>query len=384
MLSSERLSMDAIMAENNSGTTILIGTRKGAFVLTGDQSRQNWTVSKPMNLGHIIFHFASNGRVWILGAKTGHLGPTVYRSLDQGQTWLESSKPPAFPAAAEGEKGRAVEQVFWITPGHSSEPGVWYAGTSPPGLFRSEDDGDTWHGVAGFNENPSLPTWLAAGGATPGGHLLHSIVIDPTDKSKMLIAISVGGVFESADGGNSWAPLNRGCAADWLPDPSTDFGHDPHCVVTHPAKPDLLYQQNHCGIYRLERPSSEWVRIGDNMPKDVGDIGFPIVLHPRDPQTAWVFPMDGTTVWPRTSPGGRPAVYVTKDGGQSWSRLDSGLPQQDAYFTVKRQAMTADSKDPAGLYFGTSQGEVWGSIDEGQTWKCLVRYLPEIYSLEIA
>lgn len=372
------------MSDSSGGITLLIGTRKGAFVLSSNATRDEWTVSDPIYLGHIIYHFVSNSSTCLLAAKTGHLGPTVFRSHNRGKTWEESAKPPKFPPAPEGEKGRAVEQVFWITPGHASEPGVWYAGTSPPGLFRSEDDGITWEGVAGFNENPTLPVWLAAGGATPGGHLLHSIVVDPTDKNKMLIALSVGGVFESDDQGASWTPINRGCAAEFLPDPTAEYGHDPHCVVTHPLRPDWIYQQNHCGIYKLERPSREWVRIGNNMPKEIGDIGFPIVLHPRDPQTAWVFPMDGTTVWPRTSPGGKPATYVTKDGGQSWLRQDQGLPQANAYFTVKRQAMTADAHTPAGLYFGTSQGEIWGSIDEGHSWRCLVQYLPEVYSVEVA
>ena len=167
------------------------------------------------------------------------------------------------------------------------------------------------------------------------------------------------------------------------PDPDAEFGHDPHAVRLHPSAPDRLYQQNHCGIYRLDRPSTRWTRIGDNMPGDVGDIGFPIELHPRDPDTAWVFPMDGTDVWPRTSPGGRPAVFVTRDGGAAWTRLDRGLPDR-GWLTVKRQAMTVDDAEPVGVYFGTTGGEVWGSADEGGAWTPLLSHLPEIYSLECA
>ena len=159
----------------------------------------------------------------------------------------------------------------------------------------------------------------------------------------LYIGLSGGGVFESVDGGTDWKPLNAGCRRDFLPDPEPEFGHDPHCVRLHPLRPDRLYQQNHCGIYRMERADGRWVRIGDNMPRDVGDIGFPIELHPRDPDTAWVFPMDGTDVWPRTSPDGRPAVYVTRDAGESWTRCDGGLPER-AWFTVKRQAMTVDDR----------------------------------------
>ncbi|MEZ5167005.1 MAG: hypothetical protein R2695_11155 [Acidimicrobiales bacterium] len=188
-------------------------------------------------------------------------------------------------------------------------------------------------------------------------------------------------MFESTDRGADWQPLNAGCEALFAPVPDPEYGHDPHCVRLHPALPDRLYQQNHCGIYRMERPTSRWERIGENMPAEVGDIGFPVELHPRDPDTVWVFPMDGTDVWPRTSPDGRPAVYVTHDADASWQRQDTGLPEQ-AWFTVKRQAMTVDGGDPVGVYFGTTSGEVWASRDEGDSWHCIAEHLPEVYSVE--
>ena len=158
--------------------------------------------------------------------------------------------------------------------------------------------------------------------------------------------------------------------------------HDPHCVRLCPSNPDRLYQQNHCGIYRLDRPSNEWTRIGKNMPKQVGDVGFPMVVHPRDDDTAWVFPMDGQTVWPRTSPDGKPSVYVTRNGGKRWQRLDTGMPGSQAWWTVKRQAMTADAQDPVGLYLGTTSGGLGMSRDEGKRWACIARNLPEIYAVE--
>jgi hypothetical protein len=213
--------------------------------------------------------------------------------------------------------------------------------------------------------------------------MLHSIIVDPRDPQHLYVGLSGGGVFESVDGGDDWAPLNAGCRADFFPDPFPEFGHDPHCVRSHPARPDRLWQQNHCGIYRMDREEGEWRRVGERMPPEVGDIGFPMELHPRDPDTVWVFPMDGTDVWPRTSPDGRPAVYVTRDAGDSWQRCDAGLPER-GWLTVKRQAMTTDTGDPVGIYFGTTSGEVYASSDEGASWRQIAAHLPEIYSVEVA
>ena len=367
---------------------LLIATRKGGFFLRGDKGRKKWVLSEPLFLGHIVHHMVEDPRdskTLLAAAKTGHLGPTVFRSKDGGKSWKEATKPPAFPKASEGEKGLVVDHTFWLTPGHPIEPKVWYAGSSPQGIFRSEDGGATWEGVAGFNEHPMRRSWT--GGeqdGTPDGPKMHSILIDPRDPKHLYLGMSSGGVFESLDQGKSWRPLNQGCEANFLPDPNAEYGHDPHCVRLHPLMPDRLYQQNHCGIYRMDRSEGKWIRIGKAMPKKVGDIGFPLVLHARDPETVWVFPMDGTTVWPRTSPDGKPAVYVTRNGGKSWKRQDKGLPREKAWWTVKRQAMAADGGKPIGLYFGTTSGEMWGSRNEGESWQCLVRNLPHIYSVEVA
>lgn len=367
---------------------LLVATRKGGFTLKADGARRAWRLSGPIFLGQIVHHMVldpRDRRTTLMASRTGHLGPTVFRSTDGGRTWKEASRPPAFPKAPEGQKGRVVDHTFWLTPGHASQPGAWYAGTSPQGLFRTEDGGDTWEPVAGLNDHPEYREWM--GGAedgTPDGPKLHSIVVDPRDASHLYLGMSSGGVHESLDAGLTWRPLVKGLEVVEQLDPGTLRFHDPHVVRLCPARPDRLYQQNHCGIYRLDRPSEEWVRVGKAMPRSVGDIGFPLVLHPRDPETLWVFPMDGSGVWPRTSPGGRPAAFVSRDGGRRWRRLDAGFPRRDAWWTVKRQAMTADAHEPVGLYLGTTSGEVWGSRDEGRRWACLARHLPEIYAVEAA
>ena len=384
-----------------AGPTLVVSTRKGLFFLQTDSSRADWKLQEPLFLGHICQHVVldpRDGRTLIAAALTGHLGPTIFRSADAGRSWQEASRPPAFDKAGAGETPRVVHHTFWVSPGHPSEPGTWYAGTSPQALWVSEDHGDTWQSVRGFNDHPDYEIRTEDPQAgTPDGPVLHSIQIDPRDANHMYFGLSGGGVYETLDKGESWAPMNHGMAvANTEPDPDDtamelqpssirwrDFGleHDPHCVQLHPANPDILYQQNHCGIYRIERPATTWERIGRNMPAEVGDIGFVVGVHPTDTATCWVFPMDGTDVWPRTSPDGRPALYKTSDSGQSWQRQENGLPER-GWFTVKRQGMAVDGFNPVGVYFGTTSGEVWGSIDEGESWRALAGHLPEIYAVE--
>jgi len=369
---------------------LMVATRKGAWLYHGDSGRKTWRMSGPHFLGHTISHMMldpRDKRTLLAAAKTGHLGPTVFRSTDMGRTWKEAEKPPAFAKAPEGEKGRSVNHTFWLTPAHANEPNVWYAGTSPQGLFRSEDGGVTWSPYSSVNDDPQYREWMGTQqDGTPDGPKLHSITIDPRDPKHLYFAMSGGGVHESLDGGANWRVLINGM------DVVEGFGfdaklptfHDPHCVRMCPSNPDRLYQQNHCGIYVIDRPSDTWVRIGKAMPKKVGDVGFPLVLHPRNDKVAWVFPMDGTQVWPRTSPDGKPAAYGTRNAGKTWQRLDNGLPKSNAWWTVKRQCMCGDVLDPVGLYVGNSQGELWMSRDEGRKWARIAQHLPEIYAVEAA
>jgi hypothetical protein len=364
---------------------LLVGTRKGAWIYRSDAQRRAWQVQGPIFLGSIVNHLVldpRDGKTLLMAASTGHLGPTIFRSTDGGETWVEAKTPPAFPKS-DDPRARAVDHSFWLEPGHASEPGVWWAGVSPPGLFESRDGGETWASVAGFNEHPNYWDWCPPEAGTPDGALLNQVVIDPRDAGHMYVATSGGGVFESTDRAATWAPLNKNVRCDFLPDPYPEYGQDAHYIALSPSNPDRLWQQNHCGIYRLDRPGETWDRIGEAMPKEVGDIGFTVVPHPRDADTAWVWPMDGTDVWPRTSPGGRPAAYRTRDAGKSWERQDQGLPAEQAWITVKRQAFCGDACDPMGLYFGATNGEIWMS-EEGQDWRQIAAHLPEIYSVVAA
>jgi len=366
---------------------LFVATRKGAWLFHGDAARRSWRADGPHFLGHIVNQVVldpRDGRTLLAAAKTGHLGPTVFRSTDFGRTWKEAAQPPAFAKKPDGT-GRAVDHTFWLTPSVASEPNVWYAGTSPQGLFRSEDGGVTWKPFSYINDDPQYLEWFGTvQDGTPDGPKLHSIIVDPRDPKHLYFGMSGGGVHESTDGGKTFRTLIEGLEVVEGFDAATPTFHDPHCIRLCPSNPDRLYQQNHCGIYRIDRPSNTWQRIGRKMPKKVGDIGFPMVVHPRDDDTAWVFPMDGQTVWPRTSPDGKPAAFVTRNGGKTWQRLDNGLPAEQGWWTVKRQAMCADAGDPVGLYLGNTAGELWASRDEGEKWTNIARHLPEIYAVEAA
>lgn len=375
----------------NSDINILVATRKGAWTVSGSSDSPQWRIEGPEHLGSVVYHYVADPRnpdCRLMAVGGGHLGPSIFHSRDRGASWTEAARPPRFPKADNGE-GRTVDHVFWLTPGHSSQPDSWYAGTSPQGLFRSDDGGDTWREVEGFNHHPDFFDWRGGDkDGTPDGPKLHSIIVDPADPKHLLLGMSSGGVFESWDEGQDWRPLNRGIATDFFP-PKEDgseyeYGHDPHCVVMHPLDSQRLYQQNHCGIYRMDRSTGDrWQRIGDNMPRAVGDIGFPIVVHPHNLDAAWVFPMDGSGLWPRTSPDGKPAVYCTRDGGESWTRQDSGFPREQAWWTVKRQCMAVSGGAPLSLFLGTTSGQLWGSFDEGESWRALATDLPQIYSVEV-
>ena len=313
-----------------------------------------WALSEPAFLGHIAHHVVLDPRdgTRLLAASA----PATSARRCSGRTTAGTPGPRRRDRrrSARGERldAQLSTRCSGSRPGHADEPGVWYAGGSPQGLFRTDDGGDTWAPVDGWNDHPMWETWAEwPEQNTPDGSMLHSVIVDPRDAA----TCTSGSPAAASSRPPTAAPTgSRSTPAAWrrfFPDPDPEFGHDPHCVRLHPLQPDRLYQQNHCGIYRMDRPDGRWVRIGDNMPTDVGDIGFPIELHPRDPDTAWVFPMDGTDVWPRTSPDGRPAVYVTRDAGESWTRCDAGLPERGV---VHREAPGDDRRRRATRSASTS------------------------------
>jgi photosystem II stability/assembly factor-like uncharacterized protein len=375
----------AFVREEISEIILMVATDKGAFLYYSDVDRLHWEVNGPHFLGSTVHHLSLDSRdkkTLLVSVQSRISGSTIYRSTDFGKTWSAAHKPPEFP---KDKLKRRVDHIYHLKPGHDSEPDVWYAGTSPQGLFRSDDGGDTWESVNGFNKNAKWEDWTANTiDGYPKVPKLHSILIDPMDKNHIYLGMSYGGIFETMDGGNIWHPLNNGVRADYLKKSKPAFGHDPHSVIFHPFKPERLYQQNHCGIYRIDRPNNKWVRIGDNMPADIGDIGFPIAIHPADPNIIWVFPIDGNEAWSRVSPEGRPALYCSQDGGETWFRQDIGLPMRNAWFTVLRQALATDSVNNTGIYFGTTSGGLWMSDNEGNSWRQIAVHLPRILAVETA
>jgi photosystem II stability/assembly factor-like uncharacterized protein len=291
----------------------------------------------------------------------------VWRSPDLGETWSHSSAGLSYGDAADDP---AVTKVWNIT----AAGNTLYAGVEPADLFRSDDGGVTWSHVGGLRDHPSRPDWQPGF----GGLILHSIVPHPTDTAQLWVGISAVGIFHTADGGTTWEPRNKGVRADHLPDPNPEVGVCVHKFALHPDRPEVLYQQNHSGVYRSDDGGRSWVDINDGLPSH---FGFPIAVHPHDPRTIWTVPLNGDDQG-RYMPGGRAAVWVSHDEGASWSSQTHGLPREHAYLGVLREAMAVDRHDPAGVYFGTSTGQLFGSRDEGRSWALLADFLPGISSVE--
>ncbi len=347
---------------------LLVGTKKGAFILEGDAGRETWSMRGPLCEGwpiHDLIVEPDSGAILAAGGSPWY-GPAVWRSDDLGDTWTHSSSGLTY-----GDGGPAIPTVWSLA---VTPDGALLAGVEPAGLFRSEDRGATWAHVESLTDHPTRPTWQPGA----GGLILHSIVPHPTDAGRTWVGISAVGAFETRDGGASWEPRNKGVRAGFLPDPHPITGQCVHHLVSAAGEPETLYQQNHCGVYRSDDGGGSWTEITPGLPSE---FGFPMVTHPRDPDTAWVIPLNGADQG-RYMPGGQAAVWRTHDRGASWIRGDKGLPQRDAYLSVLREAMARDTLDPVGVTFGTSTGQLWHSATGGDSWRMITDTLPEIWAVE--
>jgi photosystem II stability/assembly factor-like uncharacterized protein len=348
---------------------VLLGTKKGAFVLESDAGRKSWRLRGPYCETWPMNHVVGDPRSGTIygGGGSEWFGPAVWKSTDLGETWSHSSEGLAY---APGEQ--PIKSVWSL----AARDGELYAGVEPAGLFRSGDGGATWEHVSGLQQHPSRPDWQPGG----GGLILHSLVLDPQDPNRIWVGISTGGVFHTADGGKTWEARNRGTRADFLPEDQRypEHGQCVHCVVMAPGVPDRLYQQNHCGMYRSDDGGKSWESIEAGLPSS---FGFPAAAHPRDPDTLFLIPLNGDIAG-RFMPDAKAAVWRTRDGGKTWSDRREGLPQQSAFFGVLRQALATDRLEPAGVYFGTGSGEVYASADEGDSWIRIAEHLPTISSVE--
>jgi hypothetical protein len=378
---------------------LFVGTRKGGFVFTSDAKRKKWQVSDIYFKSWNVMHMQLDSRDRRLHAAVNHFvyGPTTHYSDDFGATWTQAGQVPVLsrpsksgrPASSPEEldfenEGRVktagvpekLLRVWHVTPGRASEPDTLYAGAQPASLFVSHDRGESWTLNEPLYDHPQRGQWNPGA----GGLALHTILPDPSDPQRMYVAVSAGGCYRTDDGGRTWAPFNKNVRADFMGEQRfPEFGQCVHKIAMHPDRPQVLYQQNHCGVYRSDNAGADWVDIGDG--KLPTRFGFPMVVHPHEPHTIYVVPEESDEY--HMSVGGQLAVWRSRDGGGSWQQLTNGLPGQ-AHLVVLRDALAADSLDQAGVYAGTNTGQLFYSRDEGDSWEVLAGYLPPILSVEAA
>ena len=355
-------------------THLLVGTQKGAFILSSNLQRKTWTLRGPLLKGAEVNDVVLDTRgahVLYACVNSYWWGANVHMSHDFGKTWSESEGGVRF----EESSGKKVARVWCVKPGRANEPKVLYAGVDPGALFKSEDSGKTWGEVKSLSEHPTKQLWMPGA----GGLMVHSIVLHPSDSKKMCVGISAAGVFATEDGGKTWYARNKNVLADFKPEKYPEAGQCVHHLEAHASKPEMLFQQNHCGVYRSDNEGKEWIDISEGLPSR---FGFPIQIHPHDPDTIFVIPEEGAEF--RASATGRFAVYRSTNRGATWRKMTEGLPGKPSFLHVHRQAMAHDTLDPFGLYVGTTGGHIYWSRDDGKSWKLLTEYLPPIFTLNCA
>jgi photosystem II stability/assembly factor-like uncharacterized protein len=388
-----------------SRVRLLVGTKKGAFILTSDGQRKKWDVSGPHFAGWEIYHMKSSPvdpeRIYA-SQSSGWFGQIIQRSDDGGKSWHQPGTPAGEPTTTpdgmpKGESNKFVydtspqtgapltthqfydgtqkpwefKRVWHLEPS-LTDPNLVYAGVEDAALFRSTDGGKSWHELAALRTQQGEKWCPGAGGMG-----LHTILLDPSNPQRIYIAISAAGVFRTDDGGQNWKPINRGLKSQYMPDPTAEVGFCVHRIAMHPAKPNTLYMQLHWDVNRSDDAGENWHEVSGNLPTD---FGFPIEVHAHEPETIYVVPITSDSF--HYPPEGKLRVYRSRTGGNEWEPLTKGLPQENCYVNVLRDSMSADSLEPGGIYFGTTGGQVYGSSDSGDTWTAIVRDLPPVLSVE--
>jgi photosystem II stability/assembly factor-like uncharacterized protein len=386
-----------------SKVRVLVGTRKGAFILTADGKRQNWEVSGPHFAGWELYHLKGSpvdpNRIYA-SQTSGWFGQVIQRSDDGGKTWHQPGTPPG-EAAAPGAPPKAESNKFvydaaaapltthqwydgtqhpwefkrvWHLEPSLTDPNTVYAGVEDAALFRSTDGGQNWHELPGLRGHGTGPEWQPGA----GGMCLHTVILDPSNPDRIYIAISAAGAFRTDDGGKSWKPINKGLYSKYIPNPTAEIGHCVHHVAMNPTRPGVLFMQKHWDVMRSDNAGDQWTKISGNLPTD---FGFVIDIHSHEPETVYVIPIksDGEHYVME----GKLRVYRSRTGGNEWEALTKGLPQENCYVNVLRDAMAVDTLDKCGIYFGTSGGQVYCSADAGDSWNPIVRDLPGVLSVEV-
>jgi photosystem II stability/assembly factor-like uncharacterized protein len=389
-----------------SGIRVLVGTRKGAFILTSDGKRKKWDVSGPHFGGWEIYHLKGSpvdpNRLYA-SQTSGWFGQIIQRSDDGGKTWHQPGTPPGEPTTTpegfpKGESNKFVydtssqtgkpltthqwydgtqhpwefKRVWHLEPS-LTDPDTVYAGVEDAALFRSTDGGKTWHELAGLRDAQGAKWAPGAGGLG-----LHTILLDPSNPQRIYIAISAAGAFRTEDGGKTWKPINRGLHSQYIPDPNAEVGHCVHRIAVHRARPNVLFMQKHWDVMRSDDAGDNWREVSGNLPTD---FGFPIDVHAHEPDTIYVVPITSDSL--HYPPEGKLRVYRSRTGGNEWEALTKGLPQENCYVNVLRDAMAVDALDSCGVYFGTTGGQVYASADSGDSWAPLVSHLPPVLSVEV-